>query len=879
MIGQTISHYEILEKLGEGGMGVVYRARDTRLQRDVALKFIHFDRVDDEVDMQRFLREARAASSLDHVNICSIHSIENMEDGQTFIVMPFYNGFSLKERMAEGPLPVAEVLDVARQTAAGLQKAHEKEIVHRDLKPDNLLLTNDGQLKIIDFGLAKVSAQSALTKHGSTLGTMPYMSPEQAQGGDVDHRTDIWSLGIVMYEMLTGIRPFTSEYESALIYSILNEDPAPVTSLRSGVPLELESIITKCLEKNPAERYQHADELLVDVRKTAKRLEVSSSASPSSAKGRNHRITGEDANGANRSGMLRRPFVRVAALVAVLVIIGGYFFFPERGVAVEIEASIAVLPFESLNTDPDDHYFAAGIHEDIIIQLSRIAALQVIGRSSVSGYAPEGRNIQQISTALGVRTILEGSVRRIGERVRVSVSLTDAVTNRTLWAESYDRNLTDVFAIQTEIAREIAWALAANLTVQEEQQMTLLPTEVTDAYEHYLRARALFNEPGMLEENYRRAKDLLDQAIELDPAFAHAIALRSRAYSNLYWFGFEDSPEALANSLRDAEEALALSPRLPEAHVAMGYHHYYGHRDYEKALDHFNIAWRGQPNNSDIISAVGFVERRLGRFEDAIKSLEHAISLDPLNLNLVYAHAQSQMLVRQYEQAAAGYEKLLSHAPDVHTIHIMRTLNCYLWKGEAETVQAFLQDFDHLKSDFMGDWIRFEYLIGDFEGMIASVDENPQDFYDNRIFYILEPSYVKGLAYEHMGQKDRARGFYRSSLEVMENLMPDHESDARYHSALGKIYAGLGMREQAIASGEKAVALVPPHVDAFTSTVYLEELAAIYVMLDMPEEAVGVLREALAKPGYLSVAMLQNASAWSAIRDTPEFLNLIASAN
>jgi serine/threonine protein kinase/tetratricopeptide (TPR) repeat protein len=272
MVGQTISHYEVVEKLGEGGMGVVYKAHDTKLDRIVALKFLPPHLGSDEAEKKRFLHEAKAASALDHNNICSIYSIEETDNGNIFIVMAYYEGMSLKEKIEQRPLPLKDVVNYSIQIAAGLQKAHEKRIVHRDLKPANIFITNDNQIKIIDFGLAKAAERSLLTKSGTTLGTVPYMSPEQAQGGKVDHRTDIWSLGVVIYEMIAGQRPFRSNYETALVYSIINEDPEPVTGLRSGVPMDFEKIIAKCLEKNPSDRYQHVDEIIIDVRRIDREL-------------------------------------------------------------------------------------------------------------------------------------------------------------------------------------------------------------------------------------------------------------------------------------------------------------------------------------------------------------------------------------------------------------------------------------------------------------------------------------------------------------------------------------------------------------------------------------------------------------------------------
>jgi eukaryotic-like serine/threonine-protein kinase len=639
MTGKTISHYKILDKLGEGGMGVVYKAHDTKLDRTVALKFFPPNLAVDDTEKQRFLHEARAASALDHSNICSTYSIEETDDGSMFIVMAYYDGVSLQGKIGQSPLPIKEVLAYSIQIAAGLKKAHEKEIVHRDLKPANIFITKDDQIKIIDFGLAKAAHRTMLTKSGTTLGTVPYMSPEQAQGNQADNRTDIWSLGVVMYEMITGRRPFKSEYETALVYSIMNEDPEPVTGLRSGVPILLEGIVRKCLEKDPQNRYQHVDEIIVDLRRVEK--EISSGIhSKATVSGQPTKIDAQEDHTVTRR---IHPLV-YGIPVLLLVLIGLFVYLPDRTTVTEMSRSIAVLPLENLSPDPDDAYFAAGMHEDIIIQLSRIGDIQVIARSSVLGYDAGQRNIQRISNELGVQTILEGSIRRVVNRVRVAVTLTDVQTNRTLWADAFDRDLTDIFAIQSEIAIEIANALEARLTDVEKRQLVENPTAVTEAYEYYLRAREYFTRPGSQYDAYSNAEFLLMRAIEYDPQFAHAHALLSRAYSTLRWFGYDTSSETLELSLQSAMRAFQLQPDLPEAHIAMGYYYYYGFRDYDNALEHFNNALRFQPNNAEIIAAIGFVERRLGRFENSISNLSKAISLDP-EISICYLIMHNRLLL------------------------------------------------------------------------------------------------------------------------------------------------------------------------------------------------------------------------------------------
>lgn len=872
MTGKTISHYKILEKLGEGGMGIVYKARDTKLDRTVALKFLPPNLAVDDTEKQRFLHEARAASALDHSNICSIHSIEETDDGSMFIVMAYYDGVSLQGKVGQSPLPIKEVLTFSIQIAAGLQKAHGKGIVHRDLKPANIFITPDDQIKIIDFGLAKAAHRTMLTKSGTTLGTVPYMSPEQAQGNPADNRTDIWSLGVVMYEMITGQRPFKSEYETALVYSIMNEDPEPVTALRSGVPMELERIINKCMEKDPSSRYQRIDELIVDLRKLERESVSAAGDKTSTSAASRHRHSvhmSEDTGATQKISLLW--FLIPLLLVAVVF---AYIFIPGKTETQTTDRSIAVLPLENLSPDPDDAFFAAGIHEDIIIQLSRIGDLQVIARSSVLRYAPGERNIRSISNELGVDVVLEGSVRRSADRVRVAAILTDVATNRTLWADSFDRDVTDIFDIQSEIAREIARALETSLTESERRYIAERPTEITEAYEFYLRAREYFNKPGSLDENFREAENLLKQAIVLDPQFAYAYALLSRTYSSLSWFAYDLSPEVITQSLENAERALQLRPDLPEAHIAMGYYHYHGHRDYDKALESFRIALRTQPNNAEVIAAIGFVERRLGRWDDSIRNVDKAISLDPLNLGLLYNNAMSYMLTGRHEDAQAMYEKILSLMPDFHILRIMHALNVVIWKGDVEWVRSYLQQNAHLRELYPGDWIRMHFVIRDFQAIINTVREVPRDTYGSQLF-LFSPSYLIGLAYEYMGNRDRAHPYYEKALLHFQEIESIYRGNPAYYMGLGKIYAGLRLDDEAIANGKMAVEIVVRSVDNLQLPAFREQLAEIYAQLGRSGEAVEVLRELLTIPSYASLNRLRVEPWWDTIRETSEFRHLL----
>jgi serine/threonine protein kinase/cytochrome c-type biogenesis protein CcmH/NrfG len=432
MLGKTISHYRILEKLGQGGMGVVYKAEDTKLKRTVALKFLPSELTRDTDAKERFIQEAQTASALDHPTICTIHEIDDTKDEQLFIVMAYYKGDTLRQRIDHGPLKIDDAVEITVQVARGLGRAHEAGIVHRDVKPGNIMITDRGDVKIVDFGLAKLAGQAKLTRTGFTLGTAAYMSPEQARGEEVDQRTDIWSLGVMLYEMLTGQLPFRGDHEAALLYSIVHEDPRALSSLRPDLPAPVSSIICKALQKDRAMRYQTTHDLIVDLAKLSE----------------------------SRVAMPRQ------------------------------EKSIVVLPFENLSPDPDQEYFSDGLTEEVISDLSNVHALRVISRSSAMTFKGTKKKVQEIARELDVQYVLEGSVRKAGKSLRITAQLIDAASDAHLWAGKYSGTLDDVFDVQEKVSRSIVAALKLTLTPEESQKIAERPIDNVAAYQCYLKANA-----------------------------------------------------------------------------------------------------------------------------------------------------------------------------------------------------------------------------------------------------------------------------------------------------------------------------------------------------------------------------------------------------
>lgn len=507
MIGKTISHFKIIEKLGEGGMGVVYKAEDTKLERSVALKFLSPKTLGSEEERARFVQEAKAAASLSHPNITTVYSIDEIGD-KTFIVMEYVDGQELKHRIDKGPLDLKDALQIAAQLADGLRAAHDRGIVHRDIKSSNVVVTPGGQAKIMDFGIAKLSGSSQITTSSSTVGTIAYMSPEQIQGALVDHRTDLWSLGIVIYEMLTGKRPFMGDYDAAVIYQVLNENPRPVMSVRPDVPGYISSLVSRLLQKDPGNRAQSAGEVI---------------------------------------NLLRSDPPKPASQLG--------------------KKSVAVLYFENMSSEKENEYFCAGMTEDLITDLSKIRGLRVIPRSDVQPLRNREVNARQVGESLGVDYILEGSVRKAGSKIRITSQLIDVEDGFQVWAERYDRLMEDVFDVQVEVSENIAEALKVSLTDSEKESLAKKPTDDVRAYDFYLRGSEFLSGRGRADR--QTAIKMFEHALEIDPEFALAYVGLAEAY---YWnYLFLSGDRIWLEKMMDANEmALSLDPGLVEAQVGVG---------------------------------------------------------------------------------------------------------------------------------------------------------------------------------------------------------------------------------------------------------------------------------------------------------------------
>jgi serine/threonine protein kinase/tetratricopeptide (TPR) repeat protein len=671
MIGQTILHYKILEKLGEGGMGVVYKAEDTKLERTVAIKFLPRHIAGNTEERERFKIEAKAAASLSHSNVGHIYAIEEV-DSDMFIVMEYIDGQELKEKIQSGPLPLDKAIDIAIRIGEGLQAAHEKDIVHRDIKSSNIMMTEKGQVKIMDFGLAKVRGVAKVTKEGTTLGTITYMSPEQARGEQVDHRTDIWSLGVIIYEMVSGQLPFKGDYEQAVIYSIFNEEPKPLSGLRSGVPKELERIVTKALAKKQNERYQHVDEMLVDLRSLKRELDSGATKTVS-----------EGAIQPSSTSPKKKLLLYGGISLAAIILLALFYFFLPKSPKIADQKTIAVLPFKNLSDNPENDYFSDGITEDIITQLSKISELKVIARSSIERYKNSDKSVSEIAKELGVLTVLEGSVRRAGNRVRIVGQLIDAKTEENLWADTYDRQMEDIFDIQSDVSKRIASALQTELSPVEKKKIESKPTENLDAYNLYLQGRFYWRKRK--PEALVQAAEYFNKAIQLDPRYTLAYVGLADCYALFPYYHASNisDEEAYDRAERMARKALELNPNLAAAYTSLGNVLKEGKWDWSNAEKAFKKALELNPNDANAHQWYCEMLVVLGRMDEALEHAKKAYAIEPFSVIIANNLGRTFLYNRQYDEAIKQLKKSLELDPTLPAIH-KNLLWSYYYKSMLE---------------------------------------------------------------------------------------------------------------------------------------------------------------------------------------------------
>lgn len=890
MVGQMVSHYKILEKLGEGGMGVVYKAQDMKLDRIVALKFLPSHLTASEEEKSRFLQEAKAASALNHPNVCTIYGIEE-HDGQQFIEMEYVDGAMLESKIQGAGLKIQDALTYAIQIGEALAEAHAKGITHRDIKSSNIMVNSKNQIKVMDFGLAKLKGSLKLTRAASTIGTLAYMPPEQIQGGEADERSDIFSFGVVLYEMLTGRLPFRGEHEAAMMYSIVNEEPEPIERSRPDIPPELVRIIKRSLEKDREDRYQHVDDMVSELRRVKKQsARLTQQYVPTLASLSPDRKVSEAAQPPTSATAPRpsRKGLSISIISAGVVLVGivGYILF--RGGVKETATTftgrkmLVVLPFENLGS-PDQEYFADGITEEITSKLSGLSGLGVIARSSAMQYKKTTKPIKQIGDELGVSYVLQGTIRWESidgtSRVRVNPQLINVADGTQIWSQPSVAVLSSAFELQSQIAGHVADALNITLLQHEKQSLEAKLTDNAQAYDAYLRGIE-YQFRSTDERDYRIAEQMFQRAVDLDPKFAQAYARLGDIHAAIYWEFYDRTEERVRKSKEAAEKALQLNPDLPDAHGAIGWYYYHCLRDYDNAIKEFQIALQSQPNNMNLLIGIASVYRRQGKLKDALSNFKKASDNDPRSAGVQNEVGITSHLMRKYAEAEQSYDRAMNLSPDWGNPYADKATLYMTWLGSTARAREVLEK---AKSQKVGEdnpyFIRTSVLVnindGKYREAIDYLAQIKPKVLSSQEFYA-PTDMMLALPYGYLGQSEMERTHYDAARTILERDSKSHPTDSRVMSALGITYAGLGRKSEAVQMGKRALELLPITKDALLGVYRLEDLAVIYTMIGNTNDAINTLEQLLNMPSWMSVQRLRIEAVWNPLRGNPRFQNLLS---
>jgi serine/threonine protein kinase/Flp pilus assembly protein TadD len=869
--------YDLLEQIGRGGQGVVFRARQKSLNRTVALKVISLGQWASDAHLKRFRREAEAAARLEHPCIVPIYEVGE-RDGSCYFSMKFVEGGQLDEVAKHEPLPMRHAAELIAKVARTVHYAHEHGILHRDIKPGNILLDQKGEPHLTDFGLARlIESESTVTRTLEVLGTPSYMAPEQAVGNNaaISSVTDVYGLGAVLYQLLTGQPPFAGGTTYETIKLLLDSEPSSPRLLNPKVNRDLSTICLKCLEKDPDRRYPSALALAEDLEHWLKHEPIQA------------RRTGVFTRG--KKWVRRNPTsaLLAASLIALAAAVGWNLWNSEV-ISRPVTKGIAVLPFENLSGDPNSAYFADGIQEEILTRLAKIADLKVISRTSTQHYQNKPRNLSEIAKQLGVANIVEGSVQKTADQLRVNVQLINAQSDSHLWADTYDRKLTDILGVESEIAKRVAESLQAELTGGEQRSLAVKPTNNPEAYDAYLRGLAFeargFDSSPPIADLVKNAAGFYERAVQLDPNFSLAWTRLSRADAFLYFNGEDSSPASRRDGAKRAlENARKLEPNFPETLLALGYYQYHVLRDYMAAKTTFSRVSKMLPGNSEVPTALGRVTRREGHWNESIAYSEQALALDPRNVELLSDAAWTYRIIRRFRAALKLCDRALDITPNDPNVMAAKA-SIYQTQGDVQEAAGLLSEINEQtpSEDAFATKItqlRLERNYGEAVRLLQArlaLFHSPSE-YDKGVDQL-----ALALTQRFAGDPASAKITAEQARNTLEPVFRNQPDDFVFAGLLSQAYAAMGEKGSALQVAQRAIVLMPRAKDAVSGPALEQNLAFILTIFGENSRAILILTQLLQTPyrnwlygpTLLTPALLRLDPIWDPLRSDPAFQKL-----
>ncbi len=897
-IGRRLGAYVVVSEIGRGGMGNVYLAEraDGQFEKQVAIKLLKRGTDTDEI-LRRFQAERRILARLEHPNIARLIDAGTTDDGLPYFIMEYISGAPVTEFVSKNHLALRDRLELFLKICAAVEFAHESSVVHRDLKPSNILVAANGEPKLLDFGIAKLSVSGSDTGEVTSFDqrrlTASYASPEQVVGSSVTFLTDIYSLGALLYEMLTDHKPhsFATDHPTLeeVARVIREQDPRPPSHVASEPELQrqlkgdLDTIVLLAMRKEPERRYGSVKALGEDIRRFL-------AGSPVKARRGRRFYFG-------RGIWKQHPIVASAAILLCCALIAflSVFFLrtPLRSdnnaavIGQQIpEKSVAVLPFKNLSAERENAFFTDGVQEEILSELAKVTDLKVIGRISVMQYeAIHARDLHRIGQSLGVAHVLEGSVQRAGNRVRVSAQLTDTRNGAQLWAEHYDRELADVFTIQSEIAKAITSEMQAKLSPGEQAEIEAPPTRDMAAYDLYLRGRSIVDSYLNAEDpkaSLLQAITLLEEATTKDPTFALAFACTARAHDLLYFLELDLSSNRVVLAETAVKAALQLRPDSGEVHLAVADNYFRCYRDYERARQELALARPKLPNSVPFFVLMGYIERRQGLWDDATRSFSKAVELDPANVNAVNLLADQYVLLRRFDEARKIYKRAISTGLESPLLQFRIAWTNFGGNGEIAPLDDALRTAPPTL-DVGGGQTPWRILVAlvrhDYDGASKALAASPRTDFQNVDFSFYYPrAWYEAIIARARGDQQSAKAAFTAARAVLVERLKARPDEPRTLGVLAEVDAGIGDKELAIREGKRAVELMPVSRDAYDGALVLQNLAQVYTWTDETDSAVDLVKTLLGMPGYLSYGYLRVDPSWDPLRSDVRFDALLKEA-